>query len=85
MADKLTWDSFDDLAVLLQKKFPDTKLLFLKDERLLEMIETVDVNKELPAPPTNAEKLKDVCFCIRIAWTRLKGQAATLSAPVETD
>lgn len=85
MADNLTWRSFDALAERLEKRFPDAALPTLRNARLTEMVGEVCADGELCAPPDDEKELQDVCFGIKIAWTRRRGNGTPLSANVEQD
>ena len=85
MTDKLTWRSFDVLALNLQKTYPATDLLFLKNDTLLDMVRRLDIAADLPALSEDADEIKDVCYGIKIAWTKLAGKAADLAAPATGD
>ena len=85
MADKLTWRSFDVLAERLESRFPDTDLLLLRNARLLEMVGAVCDKDGIGLPPEDEKELQDVCFGIKIAWTRRRSGGVPLSANVAQD
>lgn len=85
MADKLTWHSFDVLAERLESRFPDADLLLLRNARLLEMVGAVCGKDDIGLPPEGEKELQDVCFGIKIAWTRRRSGGVPLSANVAQD
>jgi len=78
MADKLSWRSFDFLAAALNKKYPKTDLLFLTNDDLTRMLDSLSETKDFPSFPTEKDEADDVCRSVKVAWARIAAGASPL-------
>jgi len=78
MADKISWRSFDFLAVALNKKYPETDLLFLTNDDLKRMLGSLAETKDFPSFPSEKDEADDVCRSVKVAWARVAAGASPL-------
>ncbi|MBO4519697.1 MAG: hypothetical protein J5787_00660 [Alphaproteobacteria bacterium] len=65
MADEYDWFSLDFWAEELEKKYPSTNLFSLSDQKLSEMLLSLEAAKGMSALPTK----KSYFSALRSAWT----------------
>ena len=65
----LTWDSSHAIALALNEKFPRTDVLSLKDDKLTEMVRSIEDFSDLPE--IEGKERSDCLFCIKVALSRI--------------
>ena len=65
----LTWDSSRAIAFALNKKYPRTDVLSLRDDKLIEMVRSIEEFSDLPE--IEGKERSDCLFSIKCALSRV--------------